>query len=186
MSELTDTISKREGKIKLYIPQENLDQEMSTNDRKDMNHRLDAVLINWNRQIKELINVQVNQNDSDNAGPIDEINQWKQRRDNLMNVKEQLENPELKQILDFLRNSNSSYMDDFTEISEDIDKCAFEAEDNLQYLSNLREPCLEMAKVNPLDIPKILPTLLHCVRMIWEKSLFYNTEERIAGLLRKI
>lgn len=73
LSDLTDTISKREGKIKLYIPQENFDEEMSAHHKKDMIHRLEATLINWNRQIKELLNVQVNQNESESSGPIEEI-----------------------------------------------------------------------------------------------------------------
>lgn len=36
------------------------------------------------------------------------------------------------------------------------------------------------------DIPKILPLVLSCVRMIWSLSRFYNTPERLVGLLRKL
>ena len=43
-----------------------------------------------------------------------------------------------------------------------------------------------MAAGNPLTIPELLPELLFCVRVIWEKSTNYNTEERISGLLRRI
>jgi hypothetical protein len=57
LSDLTDTIGKREGKVKLYIPQENYDQVLSAHDKKDMVHRFEATLINWNRQIKEMLNV---------------------------------------------------------------------------------------------------------------------------------
>lgn len=31
-----------------------------------------------------------------------------------------------------------------------------------------------------------MPDLLNRVRMIWEKSKYYNTNEKIAGLLHKI
>lgn len=41
-----------------------------------------------------------------------------------------------------------------------------------------------MAK--PSEIPALLPGLLSCIRMIWNLSKFYNTEERLTGLLRKI
>ena len=41
-----------------------------------------------------------------------------------------------------------------------------------------------MAK--PKEIPALLPGLLSCIRMIWNLSKFYNTEERLTGLLRKI
>lgn len=43
---------------------------------------------------------------------------------------------------------------------------------------------LTMAK--PSEIPALLPGLLSCIRMIWNLSKFYNTEERLTGLLRKI
>ena len=36
------------------------------------------------------------------------------------------------------------------------------------------------------DIPKILPTILNCIRMIWGISQFYNTQDRLIGLLRKL
>ncbi len=36
------------------------------------------------------------------------------------------------------------------------------------------------------DIPKILPTILNCIRMIWGISHFYNTQDRLIGLLRKL
>ena len=36
------------------------------------------------------------------------------------------------------------------------------------------------------DIPKILPLILNCIRMIWSLSRFYNTPERLVGLLRKL
>lgn len=32
----------------------------------------------------------------------------------------------------------------------------------------------------------ILPSLLGCIRIIWTLSRFYNTEDRLSGLLRKI
>ena len=35
-------------------------------------------------------------------------------------------------------------------------------------------------------MPKILPLILNCVRMIWSLSRFYNTPERLVGLLRKL
>ena len=38
----------------------------------------------------------------------------------------------------------------------------------------------------PKDIPKILPEALNSVRIIWELSKYYNTPERMKGLLTKI
>ena len=183
---LTEEISLMEGKTKLYIPKEDFDATLAPQDKKDLIQRLETTLIHWSRQIKDQINNQVNQNDSDNAGPIDEILQWARRKENLTNIKEQLDKPELQQILNILRSSNSSYQKGFIDLRDQISKGAYEAEDNLRFLNSLYDPCKSMESVSPKDIPTILPSLLNCVRMIWEKSNFYNTEDRVAGLLRKI
>lgn len=44
----------------------------------------------------------------------------------------------------------------------------------------------QLARAQPREIPALLPGLLSCIRMIWNLSKFYNTEERLTGLLRKI
>jgi len=132
------------------------------------------------------LNNQVSQNDSDNAGPIDEILQWSRRRDNLGNIKDQLEKKELKDIVELLKLHNSSYLKSFQDLSQSISSGSNEAEDNLKYLNTLYEPCKQIETLPPKEIPTILPSLLNRVRMIWEKSGHYNTEDKIAGLLRKI
>ncbi|CAM9911180.1 unnamed protein product, partial [Discosporangium mesarthrocarpum] len=44
----------------------------------------------------------------------------------------------------------------------------------------------QLARAKPSDIPALLPGLLSCIRMMWSLSKFYNTEERLTSLLRKI
>jgi dynein heavy chain len=186
LAHLTETVSLREGKTKLYIPQENFDPNMSSNDKKDMIHRLEAILLHWTKQIKDLLNNQINQGDSDNAGPLEEISEWSYRKENLTNIKEQLENPKLINILNILRDANSSYLKSLTDLIAQIREGAEEAEDNLKFLSSLYEPCKEMVSVSPVEIPKLLPKILNCVRLIKEHSKCYNSFDRISGLLRKI
>ena len=60
-----------------------------------------------------------------------------------------------------------------------------EAVDNLKFLENLNEPCGKLAKAEPKDIPAMLPPILNIERLIWRSSKFYNTPDRLAGLLRK-
>ena len=61
-----------------------------------------------------------------------------------------------------------------------------ESTDNLRFLNSLTDPCEKIEKAEPKDIPEILPHLLNCIRMIWTLSRFYNTEEKLTGLLRKV
>ncbi|KDO21171.1 hypothetical protein SPRG_12952, partial [Saprolegnia parasitica CBS 223.65] len=43
-----------------------------------------------------------------------------------------------------------------------------------------------MAKATPSEIPALLPKLLTSIRLIWMYSRYYNTEDRITSLLRKV
>ena len=61
-----------------------------------------------------------------------------------------------------------------------------EAVDNLKFLENLNEPCGKLAEAEPKDIPAMLPPILNIERLIWRSSKFYNTPDRLAGLLRKV
>ena len=60
-----------------------------------------------------------------------------------------------------------------------------EAIDNLKFLQNLTAPCESLAAASPEEIPALLPSILHVIRLIWRHSRFYNSPERITGLLRK-
>jgi dynein heavy chain len=61
-----------------------------------------------------------------------------------------------------------------------------EAQDNLKFLKILEEPCRKIEKAHPSEIPKLLPDVLSAVRIIWELSGNYSSEERMKGLLTKI
>jgi dynein heavy chain len=51
-----------------------------------------------------------------------------------------------------------------------------EAKSNIDFLQILKDPCDELDKtVSPADIPKIIPTLLQNVIVIWINSPYYNT-----------
>jgi dynein heavy chain len=54
------------------------------------------------------------------------------------------------------------------------------------FLNTLAEPCRKIENSEPKDIPKLLPDVLNSVRIIWELSRYYNSEDRMKGLLTKI
>jgi dynein heavy chain len=186
MANLTEMVSQRKGATELYIPIDNMEDDTGKTDMKDRNHRLKEVLSHWTKQIRDLINNQTNQSDSDNAGPLEEIADWSLRRDNLINIKKQLEQAKLKRILDILKQADPKNLSTFNDLVNQITGGAEESEDNLKYLQSLKGPCTEMAKATPSQIVTILPRILNCVRLIKEKSKFYNADDKISGLLRKI
>lgn len=96
MAQFTQASTMNDGYTKLYIPKEDLTGGKGTGlgknegqiDRaiyqdKDLIQRLESTVIYWNHQIKDVVNNQTGQQENENAGPLDEINYWRKRKDNL-------------------------------------------------------------------------------------------------------
>lgn len=88
--------------------------------------------------------------------------------------------------MNVLELSQSSYLAPFLSLRHAIQREAGIAEDNLRFLQCLEGPCTELAAAAPSDIPRLLPKILNCIRIIWNISRFYNTPDRLIGLLRKL
>eukprot|EP00163_Fabomonas_tropica_P002875 TRINITY_DN1232_c0_g1_i1.p1 TRINITY_DN1232_c0_g1~~TRINITY_DN1232_c0_g1_i1.p1 ORF type:complete len:4516 (+),score=1594.38 TRINITY_DN1232_c0_g1_i1:127-13674(+) len=187
MASCTETVYSMKGSTELYIPKEDItDPELVAREKKDLVQRLESALIHWTRQIKEVVSNQENSVRDENAGPLDEVEFWRSRCLDLSGIREQLDRPGIEQIVAVLEHAKSSYLLPFKKLSNLIQQGSMEAQDNLKFLSTLSQPCEELAEAEPKKIPKILPTILNCVRMIWGISRFYNTTERLSGLLRKV
>ena len=101
-------------------------------------------------------------------------------------LRSRLNEKQLKKIIDVLQRANSSYLTGFKELEEKINFGYEEANDNLQCLQILQAPCKAIESAQPKDIPKLLPEVLNNVRMIWEISRYYNTNDKMKSLLTKI
>jgi len=147
---------------------------------------LETTIIQWNRQIKEIVSNPDSHQENENSGPLDEIQYWRNRRENLKHIDEQLENAELKAIVKFLEKMDSNDARGFGELATNIKSKSEEAQNNLLFLESLFEPCKKLEVAEPKQIPEMIPELLKRVRMIWHHSKFYKSNERISGLLYKI
>merc|ERR1712159_406791 len=50
----------------------------------------------------------------------------------------------------------------------------------------MEEPCKNLAKSDPSEIPGQLDKIVMVIRYIWEASKYYNTRERLTSLFRKL
>lgn len=186
MATLTEESASMKGKTQLYIPEEHItDIEVAVRD-KDLIQRLESTVIYWTRQIKEVVSNQDTQTSQENTSPLDEIEHWRNRTNNLKALTTRLQEKQLKKIIDVLSRANSSYLAGFKELEEKIKFGYDEANDNLQCLSILQTPCKAIENAQPKEIPKLLPEVLNNVRMIWECSRYYNTNDKMKSLLTKI
>jgi dynein heavy chain len=186
MATLTEESATMKGKTQLYIPEEHISDIDTANRDKDLVQRLESTVIYWTRQIKEVVSNQETQNSQESSSPLDEIEHWRSRSQNLMALKTRLQEPKLKRIIEVLQRANSSYLTGFKELEEKINTGYDEAADNLTCLSILQAPCKAIDAAEPKGIPKLLPEVLNNVRMIWECSKHYNTNEKMKSLLTKI
>lgn len=186
MASLTETTFEAKGKTTLYIPEEALGDADAASREKDLVQRLESTLIHWTRQIKDVVNRQDDGEQADDVGPLAEIQFWRSRTINLGGISEQLERDGVKQIVAVLALAKSSYLEPFLKLSHLIQVGTTEAVDNLRFLEKLQEPCERLAAAKPKQIPQILPAILNCARLIWSTSRFYNTPDKLTGLLRKV
>lgn len=148
--------------------------------------RLESTIIHWTRQVKELLNQQDSVDASEQAGPLAEIEFWRERSVDLSGIRAQLDDGAVSSIVSVLEYAKSSYLAPFLSLRNLIHREAVAAEDNLKFLLCLEEPCQQLASAHPQTIPSLLPPILNCIRMVWNLSRFYNTPERLSVLLRKL
>lgn len=82
-----------------------------------------AAMIHWTRQIKEVLSSQDNFEMSENSGPLEEIEFWKNRCNDLSGISSQLDKPGVKKISHILELAKSSYVAPFTKLSAQIKVC---------------------------------------------------------------
>lgn len=186
MATLTEESATSKGRTQLYIPEEHISDVDTAVKDKDLLQRLESTVIYWTRQIKEVVSNQDAQTSQESTSPLDELEHWKNRTQNLKSLTTRLTEKQLKKIIEVLTRANSSYLSGFKELEEKIKVGYDEANDNLQFLRTLEAPCKAIENAQPKDIPKILPEVLNNVRIIWELSSYYNTPDRLKSLLTKI
>lgn len=75
-------------------------------------------MIHWTRQIKEVLNSQDAYETSENAGPLEEIEFWRSRCDDLSGISDQLDKAGVKHIHAILEHAKSSYVTPFRKLSK--------------------------------------------------------------------
>ena len=187
MASLTEHAYETLNKTVLYIPAEDIGTlEEAVKDKVKI-QRFETIMINWTRQITEVVSGVDSENPENvDGGPLGEISFWHARSTDLSSIRTQLELPVVHGICEVLEVCKSSYLASFQELTHQVIEQAEAAEDNLQFLSSLQDPCTALAKAKIADIPRLLPDIINAVRMVSAISRYYNTQERVVGLLRKV
>jgi dynein heavy chain len=117
MAFLTDTTYQQQGHTVLYVPNESISSVAEAAHSKDLVQRLEALLLHWTRQIKEVVNNQHTSEAADNSGPLEEVQFWRSRCDDLSGISKQLNRADVKQIIDVLTVAKSTYLEQFLRLA---------------------------------------------------------------------
>jgi dynein heavy chain, axonemal len=80
-----------------------------------------ATVIYWCRQLKDVLNSQDISDLDETAGPLEEIDFWKARSQNLLGISKQLNKKSVKKITSILDLAKSSYISSFHKLSKQIE-----------------------------------------------------------------
>ena len=187
MAVLNDAAHRAKGRTVLYLPSENLEGDVHILAAdKDLSQRLEATVIHWTRQIKEVLST--NQNDAGGHGmelPLQEIEFWKKRCDDMSGIARQLDAPTVLRIHSVLAAAKSLYLTQFDTMGSRIKEGMAQAESNFKFLSTLKDSIGALAKAELRDMPALYPHILDLVRIIWVNSPYFNTRDSITGLLQR-
>uniref|UniRef100_A0A3Q3RVK4 Dynein axonemal heavy chain 2 n=1 Tax=Mastacembelus armatus TaxID=205130 RepID=A0A3Q3RVK4_9TELE len=187
LASFTDDVYKKVGKTVLYIPMEGLQYSLEeANKDNNLVQRMESIVIHWTDQIKQVLNAQEITGTNASCGPLQELAFWKSHSAKLLDISKQLEKPGVKHIQHILELSKSVYVQRFCKMANNVQDCSLQAQSNLAYLSILKEPCEELARLKPSEVAPKLRHIVSLVRIIWVNSPHYNTNDQISGLFLKV
>jgi dynein heavy chain len=186
MATLTDTVHFSDGRTVLYCPSFEFNSVPEAAQDKERLQIMESIVIHWTRQIKDVVNNHDSSASAETSGPLDEIEFWKGRAQDLIGIQKQLEGDKVCRLIEVLQYAKSNYIGPFQMLTKQIVERAAESNDNLKFLESIRTQCTALRQIEPEKIVSILPDLLNRIRLIWSLSAFYNENEHVSGILRKI
>ncbi|CCI47848.1 unnamed protein product [Albugo candida] len=141
-------------------------------------------------------NILQDENAIEDEGPMGELEYWRHRMQRIMSITEQLKMSEMKDIFFVLHRASKSVHEDlrqrvqnllrrWKQVDIRITESVNEAKDNAKYLSTLEKFLIPLYNGTPSTIIDTLPALMNSIKMIHSIARYYNTNERMTGLLGK-
>ncbi|XP_061150392.1 dynein axonemal heavy chain 11 [Syngnathus typhle] len=150
-------------------------------------YSIETLIVQWSGQIWNVL-----KKDSgalllkgEHPGPNVELQFWSSQRENLLGIQSQIQSHKVKQIMEILRRVKSSYYSSFWDISVKVNDAVLEAEDIDLYLRPLRRLISNLEERSFPQVDTLLPPLFHTLCLIWSRSHYYCTPQRMVVLLRE-
>eukprot|EP00108_Taenia_solium_P009032 TsM_000496300 transcript=TsM_000496300 gene=TsM_000496300 len=154
---------------------------------KDRLRRLDAVLSTWNKQVQLVVNeLNLIIKETDDAGPSDELAYWRSRWDTLNRLMDRMSSHEASIVTKALTGVKLASFDLWNDLASQISKYTIEAKNNVQFLTSFEKYFGSVFHDSPKKLKEEVPALVDSIKLIFEVSEYFNTNERITSLLVKV
>ncbi|XP_061694561.1 dynein axonemal heavy chain 11 [Syngnathoides biaculeatus] len=150
-------------------------------------YSIETLIVQWSGQIWNVL-----KKDSgdlllqgDHPGPNVELQFWTSHRENLVGIQSQIQSPKVEQIMEILKRVKSSYYSSFQDVSVKVNEGVLEAQDIDLYLHPLRRLISSLEERSFPQVDTLLPPLFHTLCLIWSRSQYYCTPQRMVVLLQE-
>ncbi|CAH0551274.1 unnamed protein product [Brassicogethes aeneus] len=141
----------------------------------------------WLNIINDVLNQSPDLAFANNAKPTPrvEMDFWNHRKSNLDSIYDQLRDPRVKKMAEYLQITKSVYTNSYTTMYKNVVAAYVEARDICLYFLPL-EPMIHKFDEDFLDNKHNIKPLLHVLGMIWGNSRYYCSSERMAVMLKMV
>jgi dynein heavy chain, axonemal len=149
--------------------------------------KVEVTFNHWTRQILTAITQgEQIRRDPPDVGPLNELEFWRSQLAKYAAIVEFVNSRPFNNFLTCLSLSHSKLLKEWHELDNRVTECQNEARDNVRYMRSIQAFWEPLYRQTPPEIGESLPILLNAIRNVYQLSRFYNTTERVAGLLAKV
>lgn len=118
--------------------------------------------------------------------PQRELEFWNDRLKNLECIFDQLRDPRVKKMAEYLEKTDSTYLPCFKTMFKNVVAGVVEARDICLYLKPLQARFAAFDENEFLESRDEIKPLIHCVALVWTNSRYYCSSDKVVTLLREI
>ncbi|KFB36573.1 AGAP007675-PA-like protein [Anopheles sinensis] len=123
---------------------------------------------------------------SHNVGPLVELEYWRTVLTRYTSISEFTETKVFRQFLQCLKISRSKLVKVWSGLETTLSTKLIESRDNVRYISSIERFWDPLYRCEPPEATRSMASLLEVIRQVYKSSAYYNSSDRITGLLTKI
>ncbi|XP_067007324.1 dynein axonemal heavy chain 5 [Anabrus simplex] len=149
--------------------------------------KVENVVQQWGQLIEKALTKDMEiRREKDTIGPLACLIYWRRLLAMNSSIVEHLKSVKCKNFILALQLSKSKYIKKWTTLENMVTNVNNEVEDNVKYLYALEKYLDPLYHTEPNAIDRYMPCLMYCIRMVYSTSRYFNTNDRLTGLLVKV